>query len=64
MPRSSSKSRKRKYEGNQWSQGKKTKCSDSDVTSTDKDSTSTSHASVSARKLSNRLKPIAKANTI
>ncbi|CAB3993077.1 Hypothetical predicted protein [Paramuricea clavata] len=63
MPRSASKSRKRKYQGNQWSQGKKIKCGDSDLTSTDQGSTSTSHASASARKLSNRLKPTAKANT-
>ena len=34
-----------------------------DVTSTDQGSTSRSHASASARKLSNRLKPTAKANT-
>jgi hypothetical protein len=37
-------------------------CSDSDVTNTDKGSTSTCHASASARKSSNRLKPTAKAN--
>jgi hypothetical protein len=62
MPQSSSKSRKRKYQFNQWSQGKKTMCSDSDLTNTDKGSTSTCHASASARKSSNRLKPTAKAN--
>jgi hypothetical protein len=63
MPQSSSKSCKQKYQGNQFSLGKKTKCSDSDVTSADQGSTSTSHASAFARKLSNRLKPTAKANT-
>ena len=67
MPRSSPKSRKRKFQGNQWSQGKKTKCSDGSdggvLSNTDKGSTSTSHASACARKLSNRLKPTAKANT-
>ena len=57
MPRSTSKSRKRKYQGNQWSQAKKIKGSSGNATNTEGEgstsgSTSTSHASASARKLS------------
>ena len=57
MPRSTSKSRKRKYQENQWSQAKKIKGSSGNATNTEGEgstsgSTSTSHASASARKLS------------
>ena len=57
MPRSTSKSRKRKYQGNQWSQAKKIKGSNGNATNTEGEgstsgSTSTSHASASANKLS------------
>ena len=57
MPRSTSKSRKRKYQGNQWSQAKKIKGSSGNATNTEGEgstsgSTSASHASASARKLS------------
>ena len=57
MPQSTSKSRKRKYQGNQWSQAKKIRDSNGNATNTEGEgstsgSTSTSHASASARKLS------------
>ena len=56
MPRSTSKSRKRKYQGSQWSQAKKIKGSSGNATTEGEGlisgSTSTSHASASARKLS------------
>ena len=59
MPRSGSKARKRKFQGNQWLGGKKAKCNDS---ITDTDEGSTSHRSASARKLSYRAKATANAS--